>query len=118
MATFTRHSIGTAVWIGILLGPLAWAASQGASHVLASVLCGPTGSLAALALHGAGVAGALLGAALCGWSLSRAKVERPSAAPRSEHRFMAGLGFGICLFFAIVTLAQGLAGLFFGGCTS
>jgi hypothetical protein len=113
-----RHQVSLVVWAGVLLGPLGWVGSQAVSHVLASHLCGPSAFLPLLVIHAAGVALALAGALLCWWGSTRRDVQNATGPARNERRFLASIGVGSGLLFAIVTVAQGAAGFFFPGCTA
>lgn len=116
MPAATRHAAGFSVWVGIALGPLAWALSQQASYVLASLRCGPGGSHAVLVVNAMAALVALLGLALC-WHGRRTPAGfQPTGSARAERHFLAGIGMALGGLFTLVIVAQGLAGVFFNAC--
>lgn len=114
MASALRHKPGAAAWIGLALGPLAWAASQQVGYLLAGLACGPTGWRAILAVNGVAALLALAGAALC-WH-ARRHGGADEGESRAERGFVGGMGAALGLLFATVIVAQALAGLFFQAC--
>jgi hypothetical protein len=116
MTPRNRHSVGTSVWTGFALGPLAWGASQQTSYVLATTHCGVGQTSLILAVNAVALVLALIGFGLCwrGWRMLEGSHETGSA--RSERSFTAVTGMLLSLMFAAVILAQGLANLFLGGC--
>jgi len=103
-------------WSGFALGPLAWAVSTQANYSWATLRCNEGirfTSLIALVLALCAVGGAALS-----WRALRQVDASPAEAPRKPRteRFVASLGIGFGLLFALGILFQLAATFIFSGC--
>jgi hypothetical protein len=101
-----------ALWAGLLLAPVAWAAQQQALYTMVPWACVGGHGFALHAVSAAAVVVATIGALVAWRSWSRAgraqsDDERGGALARS--RFLASLGLASSAFFALVIIAQGIA---------
>jgi hypothetical protein len=102
-----------ALWVGVLLGPAAWAAQQQALYTMVPWAC-RTGHAAALhAVSVAAVIVAAIGALVARRNWSRAgggeMDDDDRGGARARSRFLALLGLVASAFFALVIVAQGIA---------
>jgi hypothetical protein len=114
----------TTLWIGMLAGPVVWAALLETNYVLSYVACEQRHSWM---LHlAAAVALALVGvAALLTWraapALSREREDAPSTDPAhtavTRAWFMAMGGLALCAWFAVVIMAMEIPVLVLKPCT-
>jgi hypothetical protein len=109
---FTRIRLHGVSWAGLVSGPGAWALSTQLNYALVPWDCprqlGIVPWTAAL----------LVLFALAGGALSWQAVRRPDAAarPARTERFIALIGLGAALLFALIVALQGSAALVFSGC--
>jgi hypothetical protein len=108
----TRDS---ALWFGVLAGPVAWAARFTASYALVGPACA-TGAWWPLPLLTA--AGVLVTAVagLVAWRAWRSFPDADGGAVFGRRRFMAFAGVSLSVLFIIVTLAESLPMLWIGPC--
>ncbi|TPM33167.1 hypothetical protein FJ958_10560 [Mesorhizobium sp. B2-3-5] len=99
-------------WCGLLSGPLSWATSTQVNYVLVPWQCAhqvPVVLPLALTL----TLLSLVGGALS-WRARR--LDGASGRKQSTERFIADLGMGTALLFALVIIMQGSAALIVDGC--
>jgi hypothetical protein len=101
-----------ALWVGVLLAPVAWAAQQQALYTMVPWAC-QTGHVSALHVVSlAAVVVAAIGALVAwrNWSRTgRAHSDDDRGGAISRSRFLAVLGLTASAFFALVIVAQGIA---------
>ena len=113
-----------ALWVGVLAGPVVWAALLETNYVLSYVACEQrhtwmlhTSTLVALVL----VAAAAVAARRAAPPLEHVKDEPPSTDPDTtgltRARFMAIGGLALCAWFAIVIIAMEIPALVLNPCT-
>ena len=111
-----------ALWIGILAGPLAWAALLQTNYVLSYVACEQRHSWM---LHGASAAALVLvaGAAIAAWRASPPLGEEehvgegPARTSQLRRRWMGLAALALCAWFAIVIFATEIPVLVLHPCT-
>jgi hypothetical protein len=104
-------------WAGLLTGAGAWAANQQINYTLAPWMCGSSLQavpVISVALALVALAGGFVSARVW-WSRSR-PASKTIEADGLPSLFLAGIGLGAAVLFAIVILVQGAAGLVFTGC--
>jgi hypothetical protein len=101
-----------ALWVGVLLAPVAWAAQQQALYTMVPWACQSGNFFALHAVTIAAVAVALSGALVAwrNWSRAgRARADDDRGGALARSRFFAVSGLVASLFFALVIVAQGIA---------
>jgi hypothetical protein len=102
----------SALWVGVLLAPVAWAAQQQALYAMVPWSCQTGHAFALHAVSLAAVLFALVGALVAwrNWSRAgRGESDDDRGGARARSRFLAVLGLVASLFFALVIVAQGIA---------
>jgi len=102
-------------WAGLVSGPLSWVISTQANYALVELQCANGMGLT----HWVAFAAALIAALGACLSLPAwLSAEKPPAPPHrlQTRRFVAAIGFGAGLLFALITVMQGVAAVIFTGC--
>ena len=104
-------------WAGLAVGPAAWGLNTQLNYSLAPWSCGH--SFNVIAPISAVLAIAAVAGAFVSWRAwmtipAQASIEAPESA--QPHRFLAGIGLGLCALFGVVIAMQGLASLILSGC--
>jgi hypothetical protein len=122
--SFDRPARITAQWIGVLGGPLAWAALLETNYVLSYVACEQRhtwmlhlATVAALALVATAAVIAWRAAPSLGYELERAPSTDPAETSVIRARFMAIGGLALCAFFGLVILATHIPVVVLKPCT-
>ncbi|WP_406858406.1 hypothetical protein ABEG18_12590 [Alsobacter sp. KACC 23698] len=104
-------------WMGLALGPGAWAVNTQANLILTPFACAagrPWPVYVSLALALVSLAGAVASAVV--WSRAGGLARYRERGDGKPGLLLAGIGVGSGLLFALVILTQGAAGLVFIGC--
>jgi len=102
---------------GVYAGPVAWLVATPANYALVPWVCAHEIQLipvVALVLAGASLFGGVL--SWRGYASAATTPLPDSSGGGRPHRFVALIGIGMALLFAIIILLQGAAGLVFHGC--
>jgi hypothetical protein len=101
---------------GLVLGPLAWAASTQGNYILPDLVCGKsTAPVLGVSLALGLVAWLGAGLSLLAWRRARFDVVQEADGGRAGH-LVAALGVGAGGLFGLVILMQGVAALVLSGC--
>jgi TRAP-type C4-dicarboxylate transport system permease small subunit len=112
---------GLALWTGVLGAPVVWAVQLDAGYALVPALC-PSGNRTPLHLLSAVCIVLVLILCVLSYRTWRdsggGSPDVPDGGWQARRRFVGALGMIVSLTFALVILAQGLAGFFFSPCWS
>jgi hypothetical protein len=122
--SFDRNGRITAQWIGVLGGPLAWAALLETNYVLSYVACEQrhiwmlhVATAVALALVAVSAVIAWRAAPSLGYDAEREPSTDPAETSVIRARFMALGGLALCAFFAVAIVAIHIPVLVLKPCT-
>lgn len=101
-----------ALWVGLLLAPVAWGAQQGALYTMVPWACATGHAVVLHAVSAAAVVVAAAGALIAWRSWAHAGREESDddrGGARARSRFLAVLGIVASVFFIVVIIAQAIA---------